>query len=119
MSEYILVDGELCHTDELMHYRVLGMKWGHRKSRSHSLVSKSGRKTRSTSTRKRTIDANKVEKGKQFVKTAVAPITIGAVGTALAISGMSFAAPIVTALGNVAVNSINVDNSKLQNKANK
>lgn len=106
--------------NELYHHGVKGMKWGRRKSRRHSTISKkTGRQSRSTSTRRKTLDANKMEKGKQFVKNVVAPVTIGAVGTALAISGMSFAAPVVTAMGNVAVNNIHLDNSKLQNKVGK
>lgn len=31
MSNYVIMNGQLCCTDELMHYGVKGMKWGHRK----------------------------------------------------------------------------------------
>lgn len=70
MSNYIYTNGDLINADELMHYGVPGMRWGHRKNR-YAGVSTDGSKRRAAEKARQQMIAaksNKRLKGREYSK---------------------------------------------------
>lgn len=99
MSNYIYTNGQLYNADELMHYGVPGMKWGHRKARITVGTANANRRSSQSyqnyqQAKRAYKDARKAERSSPEAKAARAAkvkraAKIGAVvaGTALAAYG--------------------------------
>lgn len=72
MSNYVIVGGDLVNYDELMHYGVKGMKWGHRKA-----IKMAGKRDKARATQQdweakyqQAMSTGKVRRAKKFAKKA-------------------------------------------------